>query len=76
MLCNDLEDEYHVICICPRYAAIRKQFIKPYYIIKPSMYKFNQLLQTENKKEMQMLAVCTKQIFTLHKETIIPVIRV
>ena len=68
--CNILEDEYHVICEYKRYASIRKQYIKPYYITKPSMFKFIQLLNTDNVGEMQRLAVFVKRLFIIHKEHI------
>ena len=37
---NDLEDEFHFICVCPLYANLRKQYIKPYFYQKPSMFNF------------------------------------
>ena len=37
--CIKLEDEFHVICECPRYSCIRKLYIKPYYVRKSSMFK-------------------------------------
>ena len=46
-LCNKLEDEFHVICECPRYDTCRKLYIKPYYVRIPSMDKLIQLLNTE-----------------------------
>ena len=36
----EIEDEYHVMLICPRYTVLRKKYLKKYYIVKPSMYKF------------------------------------
>ena len=51
--------------ICPRYAVLRKKYLKKYYIVKPtcSMYKFVALLNAENIKEQQRLAVFTKSLF-------------
>ncbi len=69
-LCCILEDEYHVIVVCPRYKVIRQLYIKPYYSRRPSMFKFAQLLNTNNIKDQQKLAVCVKKIFALHKDTI------
>ena len=37
--------------ICPRYTVLRKYYLKKYYIVKPSMYKFVALLNAENIKE-------------------------
>ena len=36
--------------ICPRYTVLRKKYLKKFYIIKPSIYKFAALLNAENIK--------------------------
>ena len=69
-LCNKLEDEFHVICECPRYYTCRKLYIKPYYVRKPSMDKLIQLLNTDNTIEMQKLAIFIKRFFIIYKEVI------
>jgi hypothetical protein len=59
----DIEDEYHFICTCKCYDVIRKllqhlKYDKPdqqgkaaktFYYRNPSVYKFNQLLNSKNK---------------------------
>ena len=50
-VCHVIEDEFHVICICPKYTDIRNAFIKPYYTTRPSMIEFSQLLNTENVRD-------------------------
>ena len=62
-LCNKLEDEFHVICECPRYDTCIKLYIKPYYVRKPSMAKLVQLLNTDNISKMQKLAILIKKCF-------------
>mgnify|MGYP001557678469 CR=1 FL=1 len=49
--CNllDLEDECHFVCVCPGFIDIRKKYIKRYYYIRPSMFKFNELLNSQSK---------------------------
>ena len=47
--CNKLEDEFHVICECPRYSSIRRLYIKPYYVRKSSMFKLNKNKKNKNK---------------------------
>ena len=69
-LCNKLEDEFHVICECPRYDTCRKLYIKPYYVRKPSMGKLIQLLNTDNTIEMQILAIFIKRVFIIYKVVI------
>ena len=68
--CNVLEDEYHAVIICPRYKELRGKYIKSYYVMRPSMFKFIQLLNTENVKEMRMLATFIKQIFAIYTKYI------
>ena len=62
-LCNEIEDEYHVMLICPRSTVLRKKYLKKYYIVKHSMNKFVSPLNAENIKEQQRLAVLTKSLF-------------
>ena len=54
--------------ICPRYTVLRKKYLKKYYIVKPGMYKFVALLNAENIKEQQRLAVFTKLLFQEHNK--------
>jgi hypothetical protein len=57
-LCNltELEDEYHFIMICPFYNDIRKHLIPEYYINRPCMFKFIQLLKSDKKNDQYRLA--------------------
>jgi len=52
ILCNidDVEDEYHVILICPFYNNIRNTHIPRYVRTRPSMFKFVQLLNETSKQ--------------------------
>ena len=47
LVCNgtDIEDEYHFICICPRYADLRKKYLKRCYYMHPSVNTILQLLK-------------------------------
>ena len=69
-LCNNLIDEFHVICGCPRYDTCRTLYIKPYYARKPSMDKLIQLLNTDNIFEMQKLTIFLKSVFITYKDVI------
>lgn len=65
--CNkrDLEDEYHFILICPAYNEIRNKYIKQYYVKRPSMFKFIELLQSNNVNILKNLARFTLQAFEI-----------
>ena len=57
LLCNnsDIEDEFHFTRICPDFNDLRSKCLKPYYIRKLCMFKFVQLLTTENISELNSL---------------------
>jgi len=62
MVCNlhDIEDEYHFICICPCFSNVRKQYIDKKYYVKPSVYKYLQLLTTVDKQELINISLYVK----------------
>ena len=39
---NDIEDEFHFVCVCPSFNDIRKKYIKKFYYIRPSVFKYLQ----------------------------------
>lgn len=52
-LCKiELEDELHFVLKCKVFHGFRVNLIKPYYWRKPSMYKFIQLMSSNNVKEL------------------------
>lgn len=57
-LCNslDIEDEYHFVLICHIYHDIRILYIKRYYRVRPSMFKFIQLMQCQQYGVMNKLS--------------------
>ena len=67
--CNsrDIEDEYHVMLICPCYNDIRRKYIKTYYFKRPSVYKFLSLMKTCSKEEVVKLAVFVKEALLIRK---------
>ena len=60
---NDIEDEYHFIIICPFYRDLRKDYIPNYYVRRPSMQKFIDLLKStsvKKKKKEKFSNICNK----------------
>jgi len=45
----DIEDEFHVVFICPCYTAIINEYYYHYYINRPSMFNFLELLNSTDK---------------------------
>ena len=50
---DEIEDEYNFIFVCPLYHSLRKQYIKPYYWINPSVYKLIKLLKINSIKQLR-----------------------
>ena len=50
--CPDkIGDEFHYLFECTKYTNERKRFIKPYFLRRPNMYKFEQLMSTSSQIE-------------------------
>ena len=64
-LCNVMEDEYHFVIECNRYNELRKKYIPKYYFQRPSMYKFGELVTTENNTLMKKFGSFVYQAFKL-----------
>ena len=62
---RDIEDEYHFIIICPCFEQIRKKFIKRHHYEHPSMFKFLNLLKSDDNDIITNLAKYLKAAFTL-----------
>ena len=46
---NEIEDEFHFVLKCKTYNELRVKFIKRYFYVHTSMFKFLELLQSNNK---------------------------
>ena len=64
-LCDtrDIGDEFHYIFQCPYFAYERTTFIKPYFLTRPSIHKFGQLVRTSNKVILKKLCKFLQLIF-------------
>ena len=45
---NDIGDEYHYLFRCPYFEIERKLYLKPYFIRRPNMLKFGELLKSND----------------------------
>ena len=68
---NDIEDEYHFIIICPLYNDLRKQYIPNYFIQRPSMFKFIQLLSSTSVKKLKNLAIFVTKATEMRNSNIV-----
>lgn len=64
---RQIDFEYHFICECPIFRDIRIKFIKAFYIIRPSVYKLCELLNTKSKKDLVNLGKYIKEAFEIRK---------
>ena len=64
MNCNlrVIEDEYHVILICPKYFDIGILFTLPKYYTQPSLEQFCQLMNIKNADVICKLAACVHHV--------------
>ena len=46
--CNLLEDEYHFVIECQRYNDLRRKYIRPFFYVRPNMFKCLDLIQSTN----------------------------
>ncbi len=71
-LCNehDIQDEYHIMMKCAYFTAIRTKYIKKYYYVRPSMYKYLQLMNTNNSRERFRLMLLCKLITKEYNATL------
>jgi len=71
--CNsqDIEDEFHFVIKCPIYEHIRKNCINSYYIRRPSMQKFVELMTSCNRTVIKNLSTYICQAFDLRNSLIV-----
>ena len=67
---NDIEDEYHFVIICPAYVTLRKRYIKPFYLLRPSVCKFVELLSSSIELDIINLSKFIYYAFSLRKQTL------
>ena len=68
-ICNssDIEDDYHFVIVCHVYKDLRKKYIKQYYMNRPSVFKYTQLMQSSNKTLIINLAKYVYYAFSLRQ---------
>lgn len=63
---HDIEDEeYHFVLVCTCYNDLRKKYIQKFYYVRPSMYKFLELLNSDNKIILRNLACYIREALAM-----------
>ena len=60
---RDVEDEYHFIIKCPCFQSFRRKYIPRNYFVIPNMFKFVQLIKSEDIDIITNLAHFLKNAF-------------
>ena len=69
-LCDSItiEDEFHFVMECDAFKEFRVEYIPKYYRLRPSMFKFVQLLKSDNKKLLHRIAIYLLKSFKKRQE--------
>ena len=62
-LCDDLEDEYHFVVTCVKFYDLRIKYLPKHLYTNPSMYKFLNFVNTENKSQLRKLGLFLHHAF-------------
>jgi len=75
-LCNNLEDEFHLLFECKAYNDIRVKYIKRYYRVGPNMIKTTELMLSEHVKTQRNIAAFIYHAFEIKKSNYSVIIHV
>ena len=67
---SDIEDEYQFVLICPVYSQIRQKYIRLFYYLRPSVYKFIKLMQSNQINVLRNLGKYVYESFAIRKSLI------
>jgi len=62
---NDIEDEFHFLLKCPMYTAFRRQHIPKYFYTNTNIFKYINLMQSENISILKNIALFCDKSFKL-----------
>ena len=66
--CSVLEDEYHFVIECKLFNDLRAKYLPRYFWIRPNMYKFVELLNSDNVNHIRNLGIYTYHAFNLRTD--------
>ena len=66
--CNTLEDEYHFVMVCCLFTDLRKQYLPHYFWRRPNMYKFTELINSENVTLISKLGTFVHKAFSTRSD--------
>ena len=69
--CLEIEDEYHVVLRCRRFAILRKKYIPNSLVQKPSMFEFIKLINTEDENKLRKLGIFCHKAFNEYNNEVL-----
>ena len=70
-ICNDIEDEYHVVLECLRFVQLRKRYLPQYLYVRPSMLKFVDFINTVEGKHLKMFGIFIHKLLNEYNDTVL-----
>ena len=52
---RDIGDEYHILLACDKFKEERKAYLDPHYYVRPSVLKYNNLMNTKHEIQLKRL---------------------
>ena len=66
--CGEIEDEYHVVMCCTKYDDLRQKYLPSSLFKKPSMLKFINYLNCENKSKLKKLGIFLHWVYARYEK--------
>ena len=66
--CGEIEDEYHVVMCCTKYDDLRQKYLPSSLFKKPSMLKFINYLNCENKAKLKKLGIFLHWVYARYEK--------
>ena len=69
-VCNVVEDEYHCMIVCPRYANERRSRLSEILCTSPSLYEFTKFMKSKSFKDIKNVGLLALSVQIEHKKCI------
>ena len=70
-VCNDIEDEFHTLILCPRFSSLRSRFLNKQVYTRPSMHKFISFLNTATGNDLKMFGIFCHKVMIEYNNSVI-----
>ena len=70
-ICNEIEDEFHVIFHCSRFIDLRNQYIDESLVQNPNMYTLVKLIDIKDESSLRKLGTFFHKIFKVYDSSVL-----